>query len=290
MRLLTINTHSLIEPDYEQKLLWFADLIVQEQPDILALQEVNQPAEAPVLAAGCPGYVCCEGYTGVLREGNHGARLAQILSERGISYHWTWLPAKLGYDRYDEGLALFCRTPIAETRQLLISQTDDYTNWKTRKVLGIRTEGKDPAWFYTVHMGWWDDKEEPFENQWERLCGQLGQFKQPDGPEKIWLMGDFNSPSEHRQEGYDLVCGSGWQDTYALAKERDGGATVEGMIDGWKGCKDKSGMRLDYIFCSQTVPVRRSQVVCDGRYSPQVSDHYGVMVDVGCQENGGYHA
>ena len=44
MKLLTLNTHSLQEEDYEQKLEWFIEGILQEKPDIIALQEVNQTA------------------------------------------------------------------------------------------------------------------------------------------------------------------------------------------------------------------------------------------------------
>ena len=49
MKLLTLNTHSLIEPDYEAKREIFVDFIAREQPDVFALQEVNQTASAPLL-------------------------------------------------------------------------------------------------------------------------------------------------------------------------------------------------------------------------------------------------
>ena len=26
---------------------------------------------------------------------------------KGICYYWTWLPVKLGYGKYDEGMAIF---------------------------------------------------------------------------------------------------------------------------------------------------------------------------------------
>ena len=49
MKLLTLNTHSLIEPDYEAKREIFVDFIAREQPEVFALQEVNQTAAAPQL-------------------------------------------------------------------------------------------------------------------------------------------------------------------------------------------------------------------------------------------------
>ena len=37
MKLLTLNTHSLIEPDYEAKREIFVDFIAREQPEVFAL-------------------------------------------------------------------------------------------------------------------------------------------------------------------------------------------------------------------------------------------------------------
>lgn len=45
MKLLTLNTHSLEERDYEKKLKIFTEEILKEKPDVIALQEVNQPLD-----------------------------------------------------------------------------------------------------------------------------------------------------------------------------------------------------------------------------------------------------
>ena len=49
MKLLTLNTHSLIIPEHEAKREIFVDFIAKEQPEVFALQEVNQTASAPLL-------------------------------------------------------------------------------------------------------------------------------------------------------------------------------------------------------------------------------------------------
>ena len=50
MKLLTINTHSLIEDDYRKKLDIFVDAIYRIRPDIIAMQEVNQTNNAPIIS------------------------------------------------------------------------------------------------------------------------------------------------------------------------------------------------------------------------------------------------
>ena len=40
MKIITINTHSLEEPDYEKKLHQFAEAVLAEQPDVLDRKSV----------------------------------------------------------------------------------------------------------------------------------------------------------------------------------------------------------------------------------------------------------
>ena len=166
MKLLTLNTHSLIEPDYEAKREIFVNFIAKEQPEVFALQEVNQTADAPVLKKIPAGYLPCPGNTVALKADNHAAAVARMLEERGVPYHWCWFAVKIGYDKYDEGMAVFSRAPITAAENTLLSRADNYSCWKTRRALGVCA---DDVWYYAVHMGWWNDKEEPFPCQWEKL-------------------------------------------------------------------------------------------------------------------------
>ena len=114
MRLLTLNTHSLVEPDYEAKRKFFVDFIAKEQPDVFALQEVNQTASAPAMPIPLADYCPCSGNGILLKEDNHAAAVAQMLKEEGVHYYWSWLPAKIGYDKYDEGMAIFSRMTLQQ--------------------------------------------------------------------------------------------------------------------------------------------------------------------------------
>ncbi len=272
MKLLTLNTHSLIEPEYAAKRETFVEFIAKEQPDVFALQEVNQTAAAPLLGDVPAGYYPCPCNTVLLKADNHAAAVARMLEERGVYYHWSWLPAKIGYDKYDEGMAVFSRAPITQAENLLLSRSDDYHYWKTRRALGICA---GDVWYYAVHMGWWKDEEEPFPAQWETLARAAG------AKPMAFLLGDFNSEADVRGEGYDLILRSGWQDTYRLARQRDDGYTVVQAIDGWRDAPDAAAQkRIDQIWCSEALPVRSSRVVFNGKQEPWVSDHAGILIEI----------
>lgn len=275
MKLLTLNAHSLVESGYSRKLLEFVQVISREQPDVIALQEVNQTASLEAVPQTLlTGYVPADP-TAVIRGDHHVYQAARLLSDRGIDYSWTWLPVKRGYEIYDEGVAVMSLSPITATSTPFVSGIRDYENWKTRRLLGVQTQGNPHVWFYSVHFGWWDDEEEPFVLQWENTAAQMPPCGQ------IFLMGDFNNPAEIRGEGYDLIEKDGWHDSYLLAEQKDSGWTVCAAIDGWRNQHvPEQGMRIDQIWCRQPVAVRRSRVLFNQVGSPVVSDHFGVMIEL----------
>lgn len=273
MKLLTINTHSLIEENYAEKLKIFVRGIAKEQPDIIALQEVNQSACAKAVEGRPQGYFQAEEKARI-RDDNHVYRVAKMLASLGVYYSWTWIPLKCSYGRFEEGIALMSRSPISEASIALVSAKDDFNSWKTRRLLGICTKDNLNEWFYSVHFGWWDDKDEPFQNQWKRAERHMLSH------EKVWLMGDFNSPAEVRGEGYDMILKGCWHDTFLLAERKDSGITVGHAIDGWHDKAETSaGMRIDHIWCSEKKEVKSSRVVFNRVNYPVVSDHYGVIIE-----------
>lgn len=273
MKLLTLNTHSLQEPDYLEKLARFAWTILELRPDLIAMQEVNQTMTAPPAPPELlEGYVPAAGHQIPLLADNHAMHTAHFLRNAGVRCSWTWLPVKRGYGKYDEGLALLSLgAPISDIDVLRLSCRDDYEDWRTRKALGVRLEGK-ADWFYSIHTGWWADA---FREQWEALEQGVSE-KRRTAP--VWLLGDLNAPPHVKGESYDLIQSSGWADTYALAEERDDGITMRGPIDGWEDQRD--GLRIDYILCSEAVSVASSQVVFNGVNGPVVSDHFGILAEI----------
>ncbi|MBQ8833526.1 MAG: endonuclease/exonuclease/phosphatase family protein [Oscillospiraceae bacterium] len=275
MKILTLNTHSLLEENYQQQLDQFIEGILREMPDIIALQEVNQSAfgeeiDPEMLEGQYPVPGCMR-----ILQDNHAAQVAYRLRQAGVECSWAWIPIKLGYGKFDEGVAILSLgRKIRCVDQFPISKSKDYDNWRTRGVLGVQVEGLED-WFYTVHMGWWDDQLERFLDQWKKLNCCLAS-RRMCGP--VWLLGDFNAPDDRRGEGYDAVAASGWVDTYRTAEKRGSGITVPGLIDGWAH-KNKSNLRLDYIWCSRNIPIAYSKTIFDGQNGPMVSDHYGVLIE-----------
>ena len=92
MKLLTLNTHSLQEENYAEKLEWFIDRILTEQPDVIAMQEVNQTISAPKAPPHMHRGLMQLSHGVPLREDNHAAVIAKRRHLAGISCAWAWLP------------------------------------------------------------------------------------------------------------------------------------------------------------------------------------------------------
>ena len=272
MKLMTFNVHS--QPDAAPAPLHsLVRGILAEMPDVIALQEVNQSADAPLADASLLEGLFPLQTSVPLRADNHAARAARLLRLCGIACSWVYLPMKRGYDRYDEGLALLAvnrRITWAESR--LLSRSAAYDSWKTRYALAVRVEGLTD-WFCCLHMGRWGDEAEPFAAQWRALS----TFADAAGAGPRWLMGDFNAPSGQRGEGYDLIAASGWHDAWALARQRLGHATISGPIDGWQD--SPGGLRIDHIWCSRPAEISTAITLFDGLRHPVISDHFGLMID-----------
>ena len=273
MRLVTWNTHSLVGKEMEEirrELGQVGAYLGSLSPDVIALQEVNQPRTGRILPPHREErWHSCERSI-PLREGNY---LVELLGRMPSSYRGVWLPMKVGYDRFDEGLAFLFRREMAELRWLPVSASRSYENWRTRYALLLKRR-RDADWFCNLHLGWWEDEEESFRGQWERLKGAFPRS------ERLWLMGDFNSSPDLRGQGYDTVASGGFYDCFSLAKSTVGEETVAAKdLDGWRERKREGVLRIDQIWCRYPAKIGRCQVCMDGKEGPLVSDHYGVWIE-----------
>lgn len=269
MKFLTLNTHSWMEDDPLLKLEYLCDAIIHHSFDVIALQEVNQLMTSPRVDQSLLAAFSVTDYEHPIKEDNFAFLLQQKLQKKGLKYYWTWEPSHMGYDRYDEGLAILSLKPIQATRSFFASKNTAYEDYKSRKVIGIKSEDH---WFFNLHLGWWQDEHDPFSDQWEKCMALFDTLKEP-----IFLLGDFNNPAHIKNEGYELVT-QNWFDTYHLAEQKDSGFTVAAAIDGW--ADNKSGLRIDFIFANQPVKTTSSRVIFNDINEPIVSDHFGVVVEI----------
>lgn len=259
MRLLTLNTHSLIEGNEENSLKHLSEAIFEYKFDVIALQEVNQPLKSDISGKSVP---ICAHYP--IKNGNYMQKLIKITNSSSQNYSGVWCGFKESYNYFEEGIGIMSRYPIKDVRKIMLTSGQERDRWKRRYALGIKTcKGE----FYSLHFGWWEDVDEPFYEQWSRLM-------QSGIGERAWLMGDFNGDA--MDKSYSLVTKSGFYDTFNLAKKRDSGYTVTKKIDGWESRENK---RIDYIFCNCKEDITESKTIFNGRHYDVVSDHFGVMIE-----------
>ncbi|MCQ4087652.1 endonuclease/exonuclease/phosphatase family protein [Saccharibacillus sp. JS10] len=278
MKLLTLNTHAWHEDEQERKISELAAFINERDFDLIALQEVNQRADSEVAEGeSLLKYIETEVGT-VIRSDNYALLLLQQLD---APYYWTWLSTHGAYKgRYDEGVAVLSKQRITDTVYGYISELRDYNNYKTRRLLAVKTFSDEsqskPVWACSAHCGWWHDEEEPFRPQWDNAEQLLKPLRNSGDP--VFLLGDLNNVAQIRDEGYDYVLQKGWQDLHTMAKVKDEGSTILKAIGGWEN--NKEPRRIDYILCSQEIDTQKSEVVLDGKNGPVVSDHFGVAAEI----------
>ena len=259
MKLITLNTHSLMENNYSHKLDVLTESIIKYIPDIIALQEVMQPIEGKIVG--------CNSYAGniPIKVGNHALNIVDKLKKMSLVYNFVWLGFKKSYDKFEEGVAILTPHKIKQIDVVCASPFDDYNKWKTRKMLGVHILDE---WYYSVHFGWWNDKESSFQYELKRF------MKAIEG-KKAWILGDFNSRDD---KGYNLAKKYGLIDSYELAKIKDCGFTAYSNIDGWKKESTPEPIRIDYIFLTRKRKIEKHTTIFNGKDDERISDHNGILV------------
>ncbi|QZY57303.1 endonuclease/exonuclease/phosphatase family protein [Crassaminicella profunda] len=259
MKFLTLNTHSWMEEYQEEKIKIIARNIKEKSYDMIALQEVNQSIEKKCIFKN-------------IKEDNFALVLLKELESLGcMEYSMLWDFSHIGYDKYEEGVSILTKHKIKEDISFFITKSVDQTFWKTRKIIGATIKiNEEPIDFYSCHLGWWHDEEEPFKDQADQLLSNIKKDR------LTFIMGDFNNNAFVRNEGYDYLIEKGLYDTFSMAKEKDTGVTVKGKIAGWSS--NKQDLRLDLILSNKKIGIKYSKVIFNGKNKPVVSDHYGVEI------------
>lgn len=285
MKLLTLNTHSLVNDErlgaWEKRFEVMVQAIIKGQYDVIALQEVNQTITSPsveqkVLETSgflCAGTVDSHG----IKRDNVAFALAQRLRECGKEVFWSYSYCHIGYDIYEEGVAILILQKVFRAVQFRISPITLQNDWRYRTIVGIQAGG---ITYLSAHFGWWSesDDENGFRQQWDRLEKELQREK----IESVVLMGDLNNEAAVEGKGYEYVQKKGFVDlvskTTMFAEQEYN--TIGSTIDGWEDSK-KEPKRIDYILArGVNCTLERSRVVFNGRNIEQISDHYGVEIEI----------
>jgi maltose 6'-phosphate phosphatase len=87
-KFLTLNTHSLLGENVEEKLKILGDEIFSGDYDVVCLQEVNQLMTSDT-TQDLPGYCPVAGEIAI-HEDNYGLQLARYLAQKGTTYYWSY--------------------------------------------------------------------------------------------------------------------------------------------------------------------------------------------------------
>lgn len=263
MRLLTLNCHSFMEENYEEKILETVKVIAKNDYDVIAFQEASQSIDSLIEYDN-------------LRNDNYALRIQKELKKLNKDYNLFWDYSHIGYDRFEEGLAILTKKEMISKESFFVSKIKDKSYWKTRKILKVTIkEENELIDIYSCHLGWFKDEEESSKYQIDEI------MKKIDKNRISILMGDFNSEAYVENEGYDYLTKEySLFDTFSLAENKDSGITVIGKIDGWESTVDK---RIDLILSNKKIKVIESKVIFNGKNEAVVSDHFGL--DVVCNLN-----
>ncbi len=260
MKLLTLNCHSWQEDNQLDKIKYLAKIIKEKQYDVIALQEISQHKDSKIKYDN-------------IREDNYMEVLVTELNKLNeCNYNFVWDFSHIGYDVYEEGLAILTKHPIVNFRSFYVSNDKTISNYKSRKIVNatININNKEID-FYSCHLGWWHDETEPFKDQADEL------IKHIDNDKLNFIMGDFNNNAFVKDEGYDYLLKNNLIDTYMISNIKDSGVTAIGKIDGWKS--NSEDKRLDLILTNKNISVNESKVVFNTEKTI-VSDHFGVEVNL----------
>ena len=260
MKLLTLNCHSWQEENQIEKIKYLAKVINEKDYDVIALQEVSQSVNA-------------ENIDSKLKKDNFAVLLKEELDKYSLNkYSFCWDFSHIGYDIYEEGLAILTKHKIIDFESFFVTKNEDRSYWKTRKIIRMRIVYNEKNLdFYSCHVGWWNDEEEPFKDQIDNIMKKVDKTI-------TFFMGDFNNNAFNKGEGYDYLIDKGLRDLYHLAETKDSGITVKGKIAGWDDNEEK--LRLDLMLCNKDIKVKSVKVIFNGENKDIISDHYGVESEI----------
>lgn len=267
--LLSVNLHTYQEKEQEAKFSSIVQALYDLRPDVVLLQECAQNKEATIIK---------KHYDKEIKKDNMAHIICSMLRDNhsiNYDYYWDW--SHYGWNEWEEGVAILTPHKIIRTESKYVTTNQTKTFWKSRNIamatVDITSIGKIN--FFSIHTGWWNDKPDPFNTQFENIIEWEESIK--NGAIATILAGDFNI--EAGSEGYTFIEDKDkYIDIYRKANPHGFyDPTIGGKIDGWeKGMP--TGKRIDYIFINKDADFTTvmSQRIFTKKSYGRVSDHTGV--------------
>lgn len=269
--MLTINLHTYQESaaTQDEKFDRVVSAIIDLDADIVALQECAQNKNSTV--AGIK-------YEKTIRVDNMAKIITERLAEKGKTYNYFWDWEHYGWSVWEEGSAILSKYEITKVDSRYVSNSISVNNPNSRRPvmveLNIPNVGKTAV--FSVHTGWWNAADEPFQTHFTNLNKWIEEVVQQDGLQNVLMGGDFNI--EASKPGYEYVMNfDKYIDSYYVANPNGFmDATIGGNIAGWAN-GDPYGKRIDYIFMEKNskFEVKLSQRIFTEKAYGRVSDHNG---------------
>jgi len=202
---------------------------------------------------------------------------ATIIKELlNTDYHLFMDWSHYAWHEWREGVAILSKTPFSKTQSRFISQSNSHQYWQSRNVVRIETSIKPFGKINVIsaHTGWWDDKEEPFQHQFNNIALWRDQIKKENQSDEFFICGDLNTPAG--SIGYEMITKKyNFKDVYYLANPtgfKD--ATIGEGIDAIDG----KGERIDYLLLDtdSNLQVGSAKRIFTKNDYGRVSDHLGI--------------
>ena len=98
MKILTLNTHSYMEDNFENKYNTLIDCLIKEEFDIIAFQEVNQLEKSRIVNQALNHYYVSSNQNINIKIDNFALKVINSLSQQNLNYYWSYLPMHIGFD------------------------------------------------------------------------------------------------------------------------------------------------------------------------------------------------
>ena len=277
LKVLTVNLHSYQELKQEGDtpqqrivrnkpiLARVAQAINDLDVDIVCLQEVAEwrgDVKNPDVAAFGQGK-------------SNAANIIKSLLNSDYHLYMDW--SHYAWDEWREGVAILSKTPFSTTESRFVSHSQSHQYWKSRNIIAVATS-IEPFGIINVisaHTGWWDDKDEPFQHQFQNIALWRDQLKSKNSASSLFVCGDLNIQAG--SAGYQLITQvTNFSDTYYLANPT-------GMMDATIGkgidAADEQGERIDYLLLDDEsqLKVKSAKRLFKQNDYGRVSDHLGVF-------------